>query len=396
MYQAEFANNLHKAQSSLYRQLSPAERRLEHSPDGTNTVSSKASLHMNPNAKFQIYEAEKSRKEQNQQYICAKNDLKNEYRKKMGFLFKRLSKKGTQLDPSQILMNSMTSQEPISAKNGSGSSFNTNIEQRQNRKEGFSSQSVGAKYRRQSTNTTTVGGVMRNHRGLGSREADFDFGALNDSNVTRKENETGALKKSEYFNFYLENAQKAINMMIVQHKSQQNLAGATSAGMSSTNYASNTGIPSDQQHLNRFNQNHYSHTKDHIIDMRQDQQAVNGQDVSATIYENDLSHDQLINNNDTKLSGYQSTTNYSSHLDPIVNGHKRISRIAVKQQTRKPVEQQISGQGEFRSTAGRSIANRRNIPISNSVATGGGRMKPFSAQTRHGGPNQRGNFPTTP
>ena len=47
----------------------------------------------------------------------------------MGFLFKRLSKKGTQLDPSQILMNSMTAQEPISAKNG-GSSFNLGIEQR--------------------------------------------------------------------------------------------------------------------------------------------------------------------------------------------------------------------------------------------------------------------------
>lgn len=30
MYQAEFANNLHKAQSSLYRQLSPAERRQEY------------------------------------------------------------------------------------------------------------------------------------------------------------------------------------------------------------------------------------------------------------------------------------------------------------------------------------------------------------------------------
>lgn len=64
--------------------------------------------------------------------------------------------------------------------------------------------------------------------------------------------------------------------------------------------------------------------------MRQqdNQQAVGGQDVSETIYENDLNNDQLMN--DTKLSGYQSTPNYSSYLDPIVNGHKRISRIAVK------------------------------------------------------------------
>ena len=134
--------------------------------------------------------------------------------------------------------------------------------------------------------------------------------------------------------------------------------------------------------------------------MRQpdNQQAVDIQDVSATIYENDLSNDQLLMN-DTRLSGYQSTPNYSSHLDPIVNGHKRISRIAVKQQTRKAEQQISSGQGEFRSAADRSTANRRNILISNSVATGGGgntRMKPFSAQTRHGNPNQRGNFPTTP
>lgn len=59
--------------------------------------------------------AEKQKKLQFVQYECIKSELKEEYEKKVGFLHKRLSKKA-QLDPSFLLLNSMTTQ-PASTKN---------------------------------------------------------------------------------------------------------------------------------------------------------------------------------------------------------------------------------------------------------------------------------------
>ena len=53
--------------------------------------------------------ADKEKKLQYVQYECVKSELKEEYDKRVGFLHKRLNKKA-QIDPSFLLLNSMSSQ----------------------------------------------------------------------------------------------------------------------------------------------------------------------------------------------------------------------------------------------------------------------------------------------
>ena len=60
--------------------------------------------------------SEKEKKMQFVQYESEKSKLKEEYEKRVGFLHKRMSKRAT-MDPSFLLLNSMTSAPPKTTRN---------------------------------------------------------------------------------------------------------------------------------------------------------------------------------------------------------------------------------------------------------------------------------------
>ena len=60
--------------------------------------------------------SEKEKKMQFVQYESEKSKLKEEYEKRVGFLHKRMSKRAT-MDPSLLLLNSMTTAQPRTTRN---------------------------------------------------------------------------------------------------------------------------------------------------------------------------------------------------------------------------------------------------------------------------------------
>ena len=63
--------------------------------------------------------SEKEKKMQFVQYESEKSKLKEEYEKRVGFLHKRMNKRAT-MDPSFLLLNSMTNAQPMTTRNDMG------------------------------------------------------------------------------------------------------------------------------------------------------------------------------------------------------------------------------------------------------------------------------------
>ena len=136
-------------------------------------------------------------------------------------MHKRMNKRA-QLDPSMILLNSMSAQ-PLSASHTRASQAGIGInEDAQQRLRQIGQQQLLQKKilggpRLAKSKSTNYASFFRNDRRKGAAQ---QYASDTDLLEDDKDNKSKASKQAEYYKFYLNNAQKAIDLMIEQHKSQ--------------------------------------------------------------------------------------------------------------------------------------------------------------------------------
>ena len=132
---------------------------------------------------------------QHVKYECIKSELKEEYNKKMNAIDKKLSAKAME-NPSYLLLNNMSlppKPNTIGQKKGQ-------FEMKDDSNDMLIRRRV-------------AGSIKSGNR----KQSNQEQYALWDEKPVRKENEDKPDKNS-YYKFYLDNAQKAIDLMISQHK----------------------------------------------------------------------------------------------------------------------------------------------------------------------------------
>ena len=249
----------------------------------------------------QLAARDKEKKLQFVQYECIKSELKEEYDKKVGFLNRRLNMKA-QKDPSFLLLNNMTAL-PTTAKNKKASVFEPLHES-----EDVTRKQMQLQKKILSGPSTKASSVNRNK--VQSQELNRKNGEDDDGKN---------VNKSEYYKFYLNNAQKAINLMIAQHKSQGNLMQP---------------IPSSQERISRHHNFEIgSSTGDLSYEGESRAQkamfAHRNRDRDSTAQAYSTGGQPGLR----KRSGLAGTEiRRNQRLEPLVNGHKKISRIAIARQ----------------------------------------------------------------
>lgn len=184
--------------------------------------------------------SEKAKKMQFVQYESEKSKLKEEYEKRVGFLHKRMSKRAT-MDPSLLLLTNMTTvQKPMSTRNSIGRPSSSDpffqgldimdqFVQGGDRATQHGKQMMLQKKILSGPKSTRFSRQKSGYSGPNSvndfrrRNADYDYGMRHPLN-NEDDKKNPQQKKAEYYKFYLDNAQKAIDMMIEQHKSQASLS----------------------------------------------------------------------------------------------------------------------------------------------------------------------------